>query len=336
MNSKTNQIAQYIEWFKKAILAMDDRAQIGIANEQTNTIDFVANINNETIFVQCKTQVRPLNVAQIEKQLQSYYPNENHMVIANYITPKAKEILKEKNIAYLDEGGNIFLRLENYVLQREGLKTKSEPENQGYRAFTKTGARVVFQLLVNPQLINASQRELAKRAGVSLGTIPKVLKQLLRDKYAVRLTETTYELINKEQLLNKWVEAFASRLLPSLYMRTFTPRNMSMREYFQKATMHSDTVWGGEAAAALITNYIHPEEYTIYTELTGGELMRLYELVPSNEGEITAYQKFWESETSSKPHVHPIITYAELVASGDSRNLEVAEQLLNEHIRPNL
>jgi hypothetical protein len=336
MNRRGNQIAHYSEWLKEVILAMDDQAHIEIDSEQYNMIDFVVELNDEKLFVECKTQVRPLNVGQIERQLETYYPHENHMVIANYITPKAKELLKEKNIAYLDKGGNIFLRLKNYMLQREGLQNKSEPEEHGYRAFTKTGTLVVFQLLLNPELINAPQRKLADIAGVSLGTIPKVLKELVRDKYAVRLTERTYELINKEQLLERWVDAFAARLLPSLYIKTFTPRNMSVREYFQKATMHSDTVWGGEAAAALITNYLHPEQYTIYTELTGGELMRVYELLPSNEGEITVYQKFWKSDSFEKPYAHPIIAYAELIGSGDSRNLEVAEQLLNEHIRPNL
>lgn len=332
------QINQHLEWLKDVIRKLDKHAtikQVAIAQDDTN-IDAIIQINDETIVIECKTQVQPRNVEHIAQHLNEFAPHKNYMVIANYITPKAKELLTEKGIAYLDEGGNISMRLPKYVLHVEGLETKSEPEKYMFRAFTKTGVRVVFQLLANPELINVPQRELAKRAGVSLGTIPKVLKELLRDKFAVKITEQSYQLTNKEQLLQRWVDAFNTRLLPSLYTKTYTPRGMNAHEFFKAAKMNEETQWGGEAAAAIITNYLRPEKYSLYTNLMGGELMNHYKLVPSEEGEITVYEKFWEDEKFTTPYVHPIIAYAELIGSGDSRNLETAEMIINEHIRPKL
>ena len=248
MNRTLYQIRNQIERLKNTILEHDDRARVEILSMEDDDIDSVVKLNDQLIFIECKSQVQPQNVKQIKTRFETIAPNESHMVIANYITPKAKELLRANNIGYLDQAGNIAIRLSNYILKFEGKKSPSESKKYSYRAFTKTGTMVVFQILRDPELINAPQRDLAERSGVSLGTIPKVLNELVRDKYAVRLTERTYELMDKERLLESWVNAFNLRLFPSLYVRTLTPRNRSAHE-FLKETEGSDVTLNSIAVA---------------------------------------------------------------------------------------
>jgi len=69
------------------------------------------------------------------------------------------------------------------------------------------------------------------------------------------------------------------------------------------------------------------------------------ELTGDDPGLVTIYRSFWIEKLNVKNpgekegNVHPILCYADLVATGDPRNLETAEILfenyLAEHIRQN-
>jgi hypothetical protein len=90
--------------------------------------------------------------------------------------------------------------------------------------------------------------------------------------------------------------------------------------------------WGGEPAADLLTNFLQPEFFTIYTNTSQTKLMKELQLINDAAGNFEVVEKFWnyiaaEEEAISTGIVPPLLVYADLMASNDSRNWEVAARI---------
>lgn len=94
--------------------------------------------------------------------------------------------------------------------------------------------------------------------------------------------------------------------------------------------------WGGENAGALLTNYLRPEKYTMYTNTIKTTLMKDIQLIPDIKGEIEVYEQFWSKdlivESENEITVPPFLAYAELITSLDSRNRETAERIKEKYL----
>jgi hypothetical protein len=75
-------------------------------------------------------------------------PDSNKMILAERITPQAKSELVKSKISYLEANGNILIDLPGLFVMID--QNKPQPINQPKenRAFTKTGLKVVFHLLL--------------------------------------------------------------------------------------------------------------------------------------------------------------------------------------------
>lgn len=332
---KMEAIHKGAEFLKTCIVAIDSSIEVEIMPPANPLSDGLVKINGHLILIESKSEIYPQNVIDIESQLRSNSNNKHLMVIANYITPKAKQALKERSLNYIDGAGNIYLKLPNLLLQIEGNKNPSTATRHRNRAFTKSGGAVVFQFLMDPELVNAPQRTIAQYANVSLGTIPKVLEGLRNEGFLVQIDEKNRQLINYEKLLDKWEKTLNDKILPTQFIQNYMPINASPQELLKKGTIGADTQWGGEAAASLLTKYLIPEQFTLFTS-NKTELITKHKLVPFQEGRIKVYHKFWSHSDCQNAHVHPVLIYAQLIASGDSRNLETAEIIKNEYLRSNI
>ena len=100
------------------------------------------------------------------------------------------------------------------------------------------------------------------------------------------------------------------------------------------ALNNTNTFWGGEPAADLLTNHLRPEKFLIYTRENRMELMKNYRLMPDKNGEIEVLGLFWKQEDGKT--VPPLLVYVDLMLEGGKRNKETAEIIYNEYIKPNL
>ena len=88
------------------------------------------------------------------------------------------------------------------------------------------------------------------------------------------------------------------------------------------------TFWGGEPAGGIITKYLNPEIFTLYTDETRNNLIKNYRLVPEPKGNIKVYKKFWAKNVTGNT-VPPILAYVDLMNTGDQRNIETASKIYN-------
>ena len=286
------------------------------------------------LHVEVKQELRQYQVKQLEKMALEYPP---FMIVAKHILPKIKEELRQKNIAYLEANGNIWLQQNGMVIWLEGEKPIATEKGKGNRAFTKTGLKVVFQFLLNEQFVNMPYREIAVQTEVGLGNINYVMNGLKEMGFLIKLNKDQYKLTNKKELLDKWMVAYEERLKPAL--RTGTFRFLKEEDFtnWKKLPIRTGkTWWGGEPAGDLFTNFLRPAELTLYTTETRNELIKNYRLIPDEKGNVKAYKKFWQHDEVNGNVVPPLLVYTDLINTNDRRCIETAQKIYDELLQNKL
>ncbi len=276
-----------------------------------------------------KREVRPHILPQIIKLAEKYLPL---MLIAETIYPKTKQELREKQIAYLEANGNVFINNDDIFLLIDVNKPVKLQKEGGNRAFTKTGLRIVYQFLIDETWINKPYREIAEKANTGLGNINNIIKGLKAEGFLLKLNKDVYKLTNKKELLQKWIGAYETNLKPYLFIGKFRFAKPDDFLNWKKIELQKNkTWWGGEPAGDILTNYLRPGELTLYTLEERKALMKHYRLVPDTNGNIKIYKAFWYQEHGlAKNVVHTILAYADLMNTGDRRCFETAQKIYDE------
>jgi hypothetical protein len=320
------------ELINTAVAQANKNAGIAVRWEPHGLLDGLLIFNMEgkevRFAVQVKKEPRLYQVNELIKLQQQY---QNLVIVAENIFPKIKETLRANGIAYLETNGNLFLKAEGIYYFIDAHKPLKGKKNKKNRAFTKAGLKVVFHFLLDKNLINKTQREIAKTTGVALGNIPLVINGLRDTGYLLALNNKEYVWENRKELLERWIDQYATELRPNLHKGNYT-----LKGDWKKTGLNREVaVWGGEPAADLLTNYLRPEKFTLYTKENKLDLMKKYRLVPKDDGEIEILEMFWEN-TKAEKTAPPLLVYADLMITGGKRNVETAQKILNEYIEPNL
>lgn len=289
-------------------------------------------INNEILhyFVEVKREVRPHQVDHLLKYQKKF---ANVLLIAERIFPKVKAELRELNFPYLETNGNIFIKKDPFWLWIDTNRRINTKKETGNRAFTKTGLKVLFYLLLHKDNINHPQRLIAEETGVALGNIPLILNGLKETGYLLQRDRKTYIWERKEELIERWITEYEITLKPQLLIGKFhltTPwQELELNEF--------EEAWGGEPAGDILTNYLRPEEYTLFTKKNRTNFIQNYRLRPGENGELELYEMFWGMNQEKQHHTAPpLLVYADLKLKNNKRCRETAEMIWNEHIEPNI
>jgi hypothetical protein len=266
--------------------------------------------------------------------------NKKHppfMMVAIHLFPKIKEQLRQNNIAYMEANGNIFLKHNDTLLWIETNKPLTIEKETGNRAFTKTGLKVVFEFLRNDNWVNQTYRVIAEHTGMTMGNVTHIINGLLDEGFLLPITKDEYKLNNTKALLEKWMVAYGEKLKPTIRIGTFRFLKEDDFINWKKIKLHTDkTLWGGEPAGDLLTNYLQPEELTLYTNETRNELVKNYRLIPDEKGNIKAYQKFWRRDDADAKTAPPLLVYADLMNTNDRRCRETAQKIYDEFLQNKL
>jgi hypothetical protein len=261
---------------------------------------------------------------------------QDFLLITNQVTNEIAEKLRKHGIQFIDEAGNAFItKPPIYVF----IKGQKNPDVTGVtvigRAFKQTGLRVLYALLCNPGMEKETYRVIADKAGVALGMVDWTLRELRTLGFLIEIGTgriRNARLTNKEKLLERWVTAYAEQLRPKLFLG----RYRGAAGWWENALLNPEQgLWGGEVAAARMTGYLKPEDVIIYVaDETPAKILAPFRLKKDPEGNVELYACFWKPETVT-PHgdmVHPLLVYADLIATGDQRNLETARKVYDQYL----
>jgi len=250
---------------------------------------------------------------------------EKGLLVTRYVTPQNADLLKNMDIPFIDTAGNAYINYPPLYVFIKGNKVNEEPQTmQIQRAFRPAGLQVLFALLCNPGIEKEPLREIARAADVALGTVNRAIKELEKMGYLIDMGRRGRRLVRKDNLLKRWIISYPEQLRPKQIKARFkAPKH----DWWKDIEIQDfGAFWGGETAAALLTKYLKPEVVTIYTLKPAGKLVLKNKLKRHPDGNVEILNVFWNFENNriNKNLVHPILIYADLMATGDNRNIEVA------------
>jgi hypothetical protein len=298
-------------------------------------IDGFLTLFNQTFPIEAKKEFRLNQIAEL-KQLQKAHPNL--ILIAEILSDNTKTALKANNINYLDTVGNTYIQQQTGLIWLNSKKRIPKPELNKDKAFTKKGIVLVFHFLNDEHLLNRTYRQISEVTNTSLDTITKVLESLKQQGFLFQKNDKTLVLLDKKRLFEKWADAYDSRLKPHLFVGNFRFSNQEAENNWQKTPFNPTTIWGGEPASDILTNYLQPEIYTLYSSETKAELIKNYRILPDPKGNIHLYMPFtiFENGITSKEFPNaatPLLVYADMLNSNSGRNHEVAQLIYEKYVK---
>lgn len=318
-------------------LALPETAVKERADYSRKDFDAVVQIMNVDFLCDVINSATTATFGNIVSKLKPAMTNGNQpiLLIAKYITPTVMNELANNGINTLDCAGNCHIRYElddKVVLHLNNRGEKSIlMADKPYPAFQEAGLKVIFYLLQNNANVNKTYREIQSATDVSLGAIKNIFSELVERNFILR-TKQKRTLKNIGVLLNLWSENYNQVLKPRLLLGKMTFRSSEQRIKWLALELPEGMYWGGESASNMIDDYLEPGKFDIYTQIPASHLLKTGFVKNDDKGEIRIYRKFWPWETEN--HLVPIVLiYADLIGSGNSRCLEMAERLLDHELK---
>jgi hypothetical protein len=164
------------------------------------------------IVVEVKTSGQPRLARDATNQLlrlREVFPDAYGVFMAPYISPQAAEICAKAGVGYLDLAGNCRLLFGQVYIRREGVRNPYAQKRSLRSLYAPKSSRVLRVLLMRTSDWWKTQA-LADEAGVSLGQVSNVKKQLLDREWIVEGDEG-FRLANPEALLQDWSDSYTYR-----------------------------------------------------------------------------------------------------------------------------
>jgi hypothetical protein len=258
---------------------------------------------------------------------------QTRVLVTRYVSPQQAEKLRQANAQFIDTAGNTFLNQPPlYVLISGNRRQEGPVKARAARFFSATGIRVLFALLCNPALAAASYRDIATTADVSLGAVSHVMEDLKSAGYLFSQESKERKLLKYEELIRRWGEAYSERLRPKLLIARYRAEKPDWWKDVRLEEMNA--YWSGEVAAVNLTKYLKPQVKTIYASNKLAALQLKYRFRQDKNGDIELLKKFWkvDQDTAHLGIAPPLLVYADLMASGDERNIETAGLIYDRYL----
>ncbi|CAB3753895.1 type IV toxin-antitoxin system AbiEi family antitoxin [Paraburkholderia solisilvae] len=293
--------------------------------------DFDTPVARPVIVVPSIDRQERLAAVSATAKLQS---QDRFLLVTSYLTPALVEACRDLDLDAIDLSGNAFVKERKNLVFVAGRPRAVEASRSRLSMWTKRSMQVILALLVRPDLLNAGRRDAAIVANVSTGTAHTTIQTLLKRRDLVERADGTLAFANFERLLDEWVTLYPSILRPSLGLGRY--RATKVDWWADLTSASSNWMLGGEAAAALLTRYLKPAVVTVYCKNdVPKELVRHGRLRPDPSGEVeflTAPIELRPTPNLVDNVVSPVLVYADLIASGDSRNVETARMIREQFI----
>lgn len=254
------------------------------------------------------------------------------LLVTSGLSAEMAQRCREMDIQFIDTAGNAFLREEGLWVFVAGMKN-SEASSKPIRprsSNSPAALRMIFVLLSDLTMLNASYRTIADAACIAIGNIGPVFADLLERGFIAQLDGAGRMFGRRDLLLDEWVAGYTNRLRPKLKSRRFHMPEGTVLEPLTIAP--GEALWGGEMAAAELTKYLRPVTRTLYVQPARMDdvvrlLVQAGRLRADPQGTLEVVEAFWNMDYLKQGQlamVPPPLVYADLLGSLEPRNIEVA------------
>lgn len=267
------------------------------------------------------------------------------ILFSTHIPPNVARQFKEKGIEFADRSGNMFINLPWLKVFIMGYPNDKQIEWQTSLG-SATALKVIYTILANPKVTGCTHREIAKAAGVSLGSVPAIYRELRSQGYLHSTDnngETRRKIVNKAQLFDKWIAGYEDKLRRKLYLGSY--RIAGTKSIGDLPAMLADTqqervLIGGELGATLLEKgNLRPGSATLHLDENSDakKLSLQLRMIPDTHGNVVFLQKFGAYNIMSEQKhpfslTNPLLMYSELLQINDPRVREFAEHFFQSRI----
>lgn len=337
------------------------QAELGLWEQPTGRdrgydarIDLQIGDQSVSLLIKAKRVVYPRDVREVVWQIRRYMdhaPSEREneqrlaLIVAESISPGAKELLREEQVGYYDSGGSLFVPARGAYVYIE--KPPAKPVAKALRSlFSGRRTQVLHALLVHPRAW-VSVKDLAEQSQASPATVSQVMTELERfDWLETRGQGPSKERLLREPgaLLDAWTKQLALGRPPVLrryYVPAVKPADLAHR---------LDRVFEQHQAAYAITHEAAAQRYAPFLTSVSQVRCRLMPERPAEEAlgvldarAVTEGANLAVIEVKSSGELlfrervdgawlsSPVQVYLDLVRS-EGRAKEMAEHLRHERI----
>jgi hypothetical protein len=294
-------------------------------------VDLLVERRKHRFHAEVKTVDRFATPALIQAQGKKW--PEPPLLVAPFITRAVAERCRQLHLPFIDTAGNAYLEGPGMFIYVVGQPRPAERRETKFRALNPAGLQIAFVLACRPTLLQATYREIAERAGVALGTVGPVLKDLEARGYVRFQKGLDRKLLDPQRMIEEWVTHYPVTLRSKLNPRRFQadPERLHQTDLAQQ-----NAYWGGEPAAEKLTRYLKPAQFTIYAREPIARLVGATRMRADVTGNVEILDAFWnfEADKDFLDVVPPILAYADLLATHDGRNAEAARMIYEQRIAP--
>jgi hypothetical protein len=303
----------------------DAQVELKLHGQKMLLLAEIKNVDRRPALAPIKAQLETV----IKRHLAGYLP----LLVTPYMTEAMAEECRRLNLPFVDTAGNLFVRTGTTYLYIIGRPRPAHIGRQAQKAITPAGMKILFALLCKPDLAWMTYRQIGAAAQVALGAVGPVLQDLETRGFLRRPGKGPAALERAEELLREWVVQYPAILRPKLNARRYTAdRNRILGLDLKPLGAY----WGGEVAAERLTGYLKAEHLLVYTRGAVKELLIQGRMRLAADGDVEVLDAFWNPELDrmEKPLAPSLLVYADLMMTGDSRNLETAKVLYEQYLQP--
>lgn len=257
---------------------------------------------------------------------------QDEILLLPYADRGLAEALREAGIPFVDAAGNAWISRPPFYLAIEGRK-RPAPPRRGRPQLMAGGLQVVFVLLTDTEALERPYRDLAREAGVALGTVANTVAWLRDQGHVVPTGNGGLLLAEHRRLRERWELGYVEVLRRHLDLGRFRPAGGGRVEDLD-ALGAPGVLVGGELAASVLTETLLPAGATLHVHEPVAPVLRALRLIPDPEGPVALLRRFGEADEGASregvPLAHPLLVRAELLAIGDARLRETADRLLDQ------
>jgi hypothetical protein len=314
---------------EKTLINLTRRDDITIRPSNNRRYDTDISIGDVKLVGEVKSYVNNANFNQMLFRLQEIRQTSKLpiMLIVGDISPQNLMKFAEEGFNVLDHAGNCYINIPPLYILITGQKLV-KPKETVKKVFNDSAIKLIFYFLLDKSNIAKPYRKIVEETGFSIGTVKNVIEKMTLRHHIIK-TSKGRVLMDWRKLLDDWQVAYNQTLKPKLFLNKMTLVKPERIKNWKDTKLPQDACWGGESGANLTDGYLIPEIHTIYTGGDSNEIIRTSRILPSSEGEILVYKKFWTGIEEN--HIAPkILIYADLMGTANSRCLDAAKRIMND------
>ncbi len=263
-------------------------------------------------------------------------PKRPWILFAPHVGRPLARYLDEQGANFVDLAGNCRLQIGRlHVAKIEGRPPERRPQ-QG-RGTGAPGQQILFALLVQPDLLNAPVRTLAKAAGVAAATAAVRLAHL-RKAGLIHDTKGGRQLTVPRRLLDLWINGYETLVRPKLLIGRYRVQELDPEalEHKIEQTLDDKVTWafGGGAAAHRLTGYYHGPDTVVHLQQPGFDIAKGLRALRADDGPLILLGAPGPlAFEGAKPRtVAPLLVYTELLFAGDKRARDAAGEIQQKYL----